>query len=113
MTNTNYTTDDILNKDILELMGAKDMPEEQKQALYKKMLQTIQNRVIARIARELAPADNAHWQKLAETGDQKKMADFLNSKGIDINKLMFQEAVLYKTELVELSKPVQAAAQKP
>ncbi|TSC93562.1 MAG: Uncharacterized protein CEN91_208 [Candidatus Berkelbacteria bacterium Licking1014_85] len=105
---------DILNKDILELMGAKNMPEDKKAELYQKMLETIQNRVIARIADELSDADLDTFKTLADAGDKQKLEEFLTSKNIDIAKLMLQEALIYKTEMVTLSKPLQnAKAQNP
>lgn len=100
------TYEDILNKDILELMGAKDLPEEKRQELYQKMLDTIQNRVIARIADQLPDADMDQFKQIADTGDQQKMSDFLKEKDIDLAKLMLQEALIYKTEMVNLAKPL-------
>lgn len=98
---------EILDKDILELMGASDLPNEKKQELYATMLDTIQNRVIARMADQLPEQDLERWQQLAETGDNAQMEQFLRERQIDIAQLMLQEALMYKTELVELAKPLQ------
>lgn len=98
---------DILDKDILELMGAENLPEEKKQQLYATMLDTIQNRVIARVADQLPEQDLAKWQQLAETGDDREIDQFLKDRGLDVAQLMLQEALIYKTELVELAKPIQ------
>lgn len=103
------TENDLLSKDILELMGAGDMPQEQKRNLYTKMMETINNRVIDRIAAELTPADREQWKTLAEGGDQAKMVHFFETHNIDPNALMLQEAMLYKAELTELVKPLQQA----
>jgi len=104
MTNANYTPDDILNKDILELLGLQNVPEEKKKELYTKMLATIQNRVVARIADKLTKTDLEEWKKLTVGKDQQKMGDFLQAKGIDPIQMMTQEALIYKTELVNLSQ---------
>ncbi len=104
--------DELLSKDILELMGAQDMPQEQKRNLYTKMMETIQNRVIDRISNGLTPADREQWKALAEGGDQAKMVHFFQTHNIDTNALLLQEAMLYKAELVELVKPLQQAVNE-
>lgn len=101
--------DDIVNKDIFELMGAKDMPEEKRRDLYTKILETIQNRVVTRIADNLNDKDTADWLEIKKTADKKQMNDFLAARGIDINKLMTQETLMYKMELVQLSEPLRKA----
>jgi hypothetical protein len=97
------TYEDIINKDILDLMGARDMPEEKKKELYTKMLETIQNRVIARVADAIGDGEMPEWERLAKEGDKTKMEEFLKSKDIDIAKLYLQEALIYKTEMVNLA----------
>lgn len=101
--------EDILNKDILELMGAKNMPEEEKKNLYTKILETIQNRVIARVADSLTDEDMKKWAEIK--GDKEKATQFLADKGIDLGKLYLQEALIYKTELVNLSQAARNAAK--
>ncbi len=102
--------DDIINKDILELMGAKNLPEEKKKELYTKILETIQNRTIAKIAQMLSDDDLENWRKIADTKDKTRMNEFLNSKSIDLTKMMTEEAIIYKLELYEISKPIRKAA---
>lgn len=105
------TLDDVLGTDILELMGVKDLPEEKRRDLYTKMLDTITNRVISKVGEQLTDHALAEWQVLAETGEQARMQRFLQDRNIDLAKLMLQEAILYKAELAELSKPLKQAAQ--
>lgn len=113
--NTNYTDssqgadfsyEDVLNKDILELMGAGQLPEDKKIELYQKMVATIQNRVVARITDEIPEADMEEWLKTIDSGDKAKMQEFLKTLSIDLPKLMLEEAIIYKTELTDLSKQV-------
>lgn len=106
------TFDDLLNKDILELMGVKDMPESKKQELYQKMLETVQNRVINRVGEQLSDEDVEAWNKVAETKDQGKMEEFLQSKSIDLGKMMMEESLVYKAELVRDSAPIRQASNK-
>lgn len=104
--------DDIITKDIFDLMGAKNMSEEDKKNLYTKILETIQNRVVARMADKLTDADTEKWLEVKKTNDKKKMNQFWTSKGIDINKLFLQEALIYKVELAQISAPIRKAADE-
>lgn len=98
------TYDDVINKDILELMGVADLSDKAKKPLYQKMLSTIQNRVIARISDKLNDSEISELRKLLDTGDQKALNDFFAKKGIDLPKLMLEEALIYKTELATLAQ---------
>lgn len=104
--------DDVINKDILELMGISDLPEEEKIELYNKILATVQNRVIARVADAMDEATTQEWLEVKKTGDKAKMDQFMISKDIDINKLMLQESLIYKTELAQLATPLRQARAK-
>ena len=106
------STEDILNKDILELMGAKNMPEEKKQELYQKMMETIQNRMIGKAFDLLEEKDKAEFKRLAEEQKKSELEEFLKARGINLSKMMLQESLLYKTEMAELSKTIQQATQK-
>jgi fructose-1-phosphate kinase PfkB-like protein len=97
-----YTYEDILNKDILELMGVGNLPEEKKRELYTKMLETIQNRTIARIFDQLSPEDGEKLKQLLDSDNKTEIESFLKSKGVEIAKMMLEEAIIYKAELVGL-----------
>jgi len=97
-----YSYEDILNKDILELMGAGDLSDEKKQELYTKMLETIQNRTIARIFDQLSPEDGEKLKQLIDSNNKTEIESFLKSKGVDIAKMMLEEAIIYKSELISL-----------
>ncbi len=96
--------DPIVTTDILELMGAKDMADPERERLYKTMLETIQNRVIARLADKLPDEDLAAWEAIVESGDSTEHHAFLAEKQIDLDALFRQEALFYKIEMVELAK---------
>ncbi len=106
----NASVDDIINKDVLELMGAQNMPEAQKNELYNQMLRTIQNRVIAKVGEMLDEKDMDEWDKLAKESDPAKANQFLESKSIDVEQLMLQESLAYKAQMVAMSQPIRDAA---
>jgi len=95
---------DIIDKDLLELMGAQNMPEEQKAELYQKMSDTVQNRVFARVDDALDEQGKQEFSRLLDEGDSNKINEFLQGKGIDVNKLLVEESLTYKMEMMSLFK---------
>ncbi len=100
---------DLLEKDLLELIGGADLPPEKKQELYTKMAETVQNRTIARIYDQLSEEEGKEIDQLIDADDKGKVDEFLKSKNLDITSLLAQEAIIYKTEMVELFKTNTAA----
>lgn len=102
----------VLEKDLLELIGGADLPQAKKQELYTQMAETVQNRTIARIYDKLSEEDGKALDEAIDSGDKKnalKVDEFLKSKNIDITSLLAQEAIIYKTEMMELFKTNSAA----
>ncbi|TSC93495.1 MAG: hypothetical protein CEN89_32 [Candidatus Berkelbacteria bacterium Licking1014_7] len=98
------STEDILNKDILELMGAKNMPEEKKQVLYQKMMATIKNRAMQRVFETMPEQDLDEWKRVLEAGDQAQIDQFLIARKIDVKKFFLQEAMIYKIEMAGITQ---------
>lgn len=94
----------IIEEDILKLLGLDDASDEKKDELYQKMLSTIQNRVVARLLDELDEESREKFKKLLDKNDEKEIKTFLQTKDIDMNELMAQETLIYKTEIVVLVK---------
>jgi len=99
---TSYSIEDIINKDILELMGAKNMSDEEKLKLYKKIADTIYDRVFIKIDNMLSDKDVEDWKKVLDTKDSKQIQEFLQSKNIDFMKMVLEESLIYKTEITSL-----------
>jgi len=95
---------EIFDKDILEIMGATNLPEEKKQELYEKMLATVQDRVLLRIDDQLDDASRQEWAQAIDSGDQAQAEAFLKSKNIDVAKLLVEEALAYKTTIAAMMK---------
>jgi hypothetical protein len=98
------TYKEVLSEDIFDLMGApKSMSDDEKQALILKLYHVIENRVIARILDKLDESEIKEFDsKMIE--DKESAFNFLKLKGIDFNKLIFEESIILKTELAELAK---------
>ena len=94
----------IIEEDILKLLGLDNASVEKKDELYKKMLSTIQNRVVVRLLDELDKDSREKFKKLLDKEKEEEIEKMLKNKGININELMAQEALIYKTEIVGLVK---------
>ena len=95
------TGSEIIEEDILKLLGASDMSEEEKNDLYQKMNDTVANRVTARIVDALTDEEVDKWTKLLDENKEADARKMLEEKGVDLPKLIAQEAVIYKTQLVD------------
>ena len=94
--------DEILQQDILDLLGVGDIPEKDKEEIYKKMLDTILNRVILRLDDQVSNEEAEALKQTMENGDKQAFFRFFEQKGIDINKVFAEEAVVYKVEMLAL-----------
>ena len=104
---TLFTDDElkkILDEDMLELMGAKNMPDEQKATLYEKMATDVQDRVMMRIYDSLTDEERDAFAAIIDTGDQAKTNEYLLGKNINVPQLMVQEAMFYKLDMMALLK---------
>lgn len=96
--------DDIIGKDIFELLGAKDMPPEKQAELYNAMLDTVRNRVITRIDGVLSDDEVVILKEILTNKDQIAFENFIKDKNIDLEQYFTQEALLYKMQLIDLMK---------
>lgn len=100
----NYSYDEFMNNDILDLMGAKNMSDEEKKAAYQKILDTIEVRVFKRVDDLLEDADIPEFKKILDSKDKDAMSKFLEAKKIDLVSLFVQESFFYKVEMVGLAQ---------
>lgn len=105
------TYDEIVEKDILELLDLNDLPDDKKRELYEKLYRTVENRVILRLDNLLEEAELDEWKKTLETRDRAAANAYLKTKDIDLPRMMLEETAILKAQLVfMLDKDTQAAA---
>lgn len=113
---TNQQTDpetlDYLNKDIFELMDAKDVPKEKQDEILNKMLETVQERVIIRVLDQLSDQDYENLKEILKSKDEKRFDQFYNSTGINIVEIYAEESLLYKIEIVNLLKEAEKSKKE-
>lgn len=101
---TDQEIKELFDKDVLELIGGKDLPLEKKQELYITIAKTVQNRAIARIYDELTEEEGLELDRLIEGEDSAKVQEYLNEKHLNLQSMLAQEAMAYKLEVYELFK---------
>jgi hypothetical protein len=104
--------DEILNKDILDLIGMSHLAEEEKGKLYQTMVETIERRVVGRVDEMLSDEEAEEWKKIVDAKDRQGFSDFLKEKSIDLVQIYAQEALIYKTELVSMIRALEQAKPK-
>lgn len=90
---------------IFELLDIKDISDEKKSKIMKDMMTTINNRVLARTL-DLLEEQNLRkqFELLLDESDQAKTEIFLSKNNVDLKKIVAEEAILYKMELVDTLK---------
>ena len=76
--------DDLLDKDIFELLGIENAGEDRKEEIFNRMIQTVNMRVATRIASMLTQEEATKFQDLAESGNADALAEFLTVNPADM-----------------------------
>lgn len=104
--------DDVLDKGILELMGAENMPPEEQQQILQTMLATIQSRVSRRIVDSLSDAEFELLKAALVAKKDEEFYGILARNKVDIALLYSEEALLYKIEMLNLMKATNKTAEE-
>ena len=92
---------DLVTKDLFELMGFTKLSDEKKEALAKVALETIEQRVLARILGKLSEQER---KKLEKMFDERKFAEatkYIIDKKFDLEQIFAEEMLIYKNEMVQ------------
>lgn len=96
------TLDEIIKKDILDIMGIQNISEDTKNELYQQLYKTLQNMVIVRISDQLNEDEFNNLSDLLESGRHEEIASYFEQHSIDIKKLFAEEAVSLKLQMASL-----------
>lgn len=100
----NLTYNDVLTKDILDLLNLSNLPDDEKEKIKGIMEETIKNRIIARVIDALSEEDQKSWENMQSEEDK---VSFLTSKNINLEKIAMEEAMIYKYEVSKLIEEMQ------
>ncbi|OQA04302.1 MAG: hypothetical protein BWY68_00415 [bacterium ADurb.Bin400] len=92
----------LIEKNIFELLDLKDAPEETKQKMINDMVQTVENRIIARILDRLQEPEIRQFEQLLDQDDDNAIKNFFESHKIDPLQIATQEVLNYKIEIINL-----------
>ncbi len=97
--------DDIITKNIFDILGLADLPDDQKQPILQKMLHIVYQRVVARII-DVLPEDAMRQLKLAiDAEDEKTATALLAQHGLlPFPEMMAEEALFMKYEMDALQR---------
>lgn len=87
--------------DIFSLMGFTDLDDEKKKELTKKMIETINARVINRLSRMLGEEKMKHFVECVDKENKEEAKEILESESIDLDKLMTEEVLAYKLDMTK------------
>lgn len=97
---------DIVDRDIFELLGLKDIGDKDRAEMLTVIMDTIYNRVIARILDNFNVEEQKELEKALGKKDLKKVNDMLAGKELpDYMSLLAEETVLYKVQLAAMFAP--------
>jgi hypothetical protein len=103
---------DLIEKDILDLMGFSTLSDEKKKAMHERFSQMLENRVALKVLDGLSEEDREIYKKMLEEGKDEESYKFILDKGVDPMEIMSVEAIMLKVEMYLDSKVVRGEAQK-
>lgn len=91
----------ILDQDIITLLGLDNLPEEQKTNLINKMGEVILNRISLKIMDNLSLDEQERLKTLINKDkDEEKVNDFLKSRIENLEEIRMTEILRFKAEIV-------------
>lgn len=96
--------EEILERDIFELLDIEGATPEKKQVLLETMTVTVEARVVNRVAEMLDDKASEKFKEISEAGDSQKLVDFLVDHQIDLPQIVSEEATKHRVEVVQLIK---------
>ena len=90
----------LIEGDLFELLELQDLPEDQKDEIRGKVMESIGTRILLRIADILPEEDFEAFKKHAESQNNDEMNTLLSKHNIDLNAVTIEEALILKGQLV-------------
>ncbi|NQV00877.1 MAG: hypothetical protein HQ537_02035 [Parcubacteria group bacterium] len=92
---------DLLQKNIISLLGLESLPEEKKIQLLEKLTDLVFKRTIIKVMELLSEADQEELGKLIDAGDSEKTNAFIAEKVPNFEEIMNKEIISVKEEMAE------------
>jgi len=91
----------LIEDDIFDLLGLENLDDKTKDDLRIKILESVSNRILLRVADLLNDEEIKHWENLLDEGNNDKIVNYLQEKNIDLKKIAIEESLIYKRQLVD------------
>lgn len=87
-------------KDLFEVIGAKDIPDEEKGAILAKMVEVVTGRAIVRLGNDLSEEDRQKLEELITADDTEAVDSFIAEKAPHFDSYFEEEAKKLRQELI-------------
>ncbi len=103
--NSSAIQNDVIKKNIFDILGLSSIPKNQKDEMLQKMLQIVYQRVVARIMDVLSENASRNLKLAIDSGDEKTANALLIKHGLlSFTEMMAEEALFLKYEMDALLK---------
>lgn len=99
---------DLITSDIFDLLGLTDVPAEEREPMYQKMYDTIEQRVMGRIDDELTDGDASELKQILDTNNRDGFSAFITKHSIDLPRLFTEETLIYKAQMADLVNTIKS-----
>lgn len=97
---------EIIDQDIFDLIGLKGIADKDRSEMMTVIMDTIYNRVLARILDNFTPDEQKELEAALDKKDSAKVNEMLKSKELpDFVTLLAEETILYKVQLATMFAP--------
>lgn len=97
---------DLLQKNIVSLLGLESLSEERKIQFLEKVTDLIFKQVVIRVMEMLSEADQEELSRLIDIGDPEKTNAFLVEKVPNLEEIMNEEIVAVKEEMLKETEDI-------
>lgn len=87
-------------KDLFEVIGAKDIPDEEKGVILAKMVEVVTGRAIVRLGNDLSEEDRQKLEELITADDTEAVDAFIAEKAPGFDSYFEDEAKKLRQELI-------------
>ncbi len=93
---------DLLEENIIKLLGLETLPDERKVALVEKMTELVQKRLSLRLMQELNNEDGEEMARIEKT--PIAMMNFLSEKFPNLEEIVNEEIIKIKQEMMQATE---------
>lgn len=98
----------VLTDDVFTAVGLPTLPDDEKAELYRTMVATVQDRILARILDLLDDAQREQLLALLDRPDGDQVERFVREHVPDLDAITNEEALLYKAEMVQNARHIRS-----